>query len=207
MPALYRTKPFLEGRRRSACKVVYSPHPQCASEAGRAWSCSDVDACRECCRIRGLFPTPCCFLQCILLMLHPKTSSTRDSLVQELGSLAYATTELLLTPLQFGIPNSRLRYYLLAKLRPLRFAYSEDSAQVWKNIPGHGEPWVDSRLESSQTPSITPLRRYLDSGDMAANESLRIPDRVLEKWGKLFDIVLPSSRRTCCFTRGKLNLL
>lgn len=136
-----------------------------------------------------------------------ETSSTRNLLVQELGSLGYATTELLLTPLQFGIPNSRLRYYLLAKLRPLRFAYSEDSVQVWKNIAGHGEPWVDTRLESSQTPSITPLRRYLDSGDMAANESLRIPDRVLEKWGRLFDIVLPSSHRTCCFTRGYTRMV
>jgi len=33
------------------------------------------------------------------------------------------TQELLLSPTQFGIPNSRLRYYLLAKQRPLSFCF------------------------------------------------------------------------------------
>jgi len=37
--------------------------------------------------------------------------------------------ELLLSPTQFGIPNSRLRYYLLAKQRPLLFCF-EMSRQV-----------------------------------------------------------------------------
>lgn len=39
------------------------------------------------------------------------------------------TQELMLTPTQFGIPNSRLRYYLLAKQRPLSFCF-ETSQQV-----------------------------------------------------------------------------
>ncbi|KAF9255741.1 hypothetical protein L218DRAFT_306185 [Marasmius fiardii PR-910] len=34
-----------------------------------------------------------------------------------------------------------------------------------------------------------------------------VPGRVLRKWGRLFDIVLPSSRRTCCFTRGYTQLV
>ena len=29
-----------------------------------------------------------------------------------------------------------------------------------------------------------------------------VPDRVLEMRGRLFDIVLPTSTRTCCFIRG-----
>ncbi|KLO06314.1 S-adenosyl-L-methionine-dependent methyltransferase [Schizopora paradoxa] len=136
-------------------------------------------------------------------------SSTRKSLIQKLASLGYATMEFLLTPLQFGIPNSRLRYYLLAKLRPLRFTTSENPERVWTNIPGHGDPWVDDRMHTvliRELP-VAPLRRYLDSCDMAANESLRIPDRVLEKWGRLFDIVLPSSSRSCCFTRGYTQMV
>ena len=35
----------------------------------------------------------------------------------------------------------------------------------------------------------------------------RIPDRILKKWGRLFDIVLPSGTRSCCFTRGTSFLL
>jgi len=34
-----------------------------------------------------------------------------------------------------------------------------------------------------------------------------IPEKVLIKWGRLFDIVKPSSRRTCCFTRGYTQLV
>ena len=35
--------------------------------------------------------------------------------------------EMLLSPVQFGIPNSRLRYYLLAKLSPRRFPFATSS--------------------------------------------------------------------------------
>ena len=44
-----------------------------------------------------------------------RLSSTRTRLLHTLAALGYATQELLLTPLQFGVPNSRLRYYLLAR--------------------------------------------------------------------------------------------
>ncbi|GFR68792.1 tRNA (Cytosine-5-)-methyltransferase [Elysia marginata] len=43
------------------------------------------------------------------------TSQTRDLLMECLTSCGYTYQEFLLTPLQFGIPNCRLRYYLVAK--------------------------------------------------------------------------------------------
>ena len=49
-----------------------------------------------------------------------------------------------------------------------------------------------------------PLRDYLDRKD--AQMAHAVPERVLLKWGRLFDIVLPSATRTCCFTRGQLEL-
>ena len=42
-------------------------------------------------------------------------SSTRDVFIETLKSCGYVYQEFLLTPLQFGIPNSRLRYYCIAK--------------------------------------------------------------------------------------------
>ena len=60
-----------------------------------------------------------------LLMENVKgfeTSHTRGQFVSILKSLGYETQEFLLSPNQFGIPNSRLRFYLLAKRRPLQFA-------------------------------------------------------------------------------------
>ena len=128
-----------------------------------------------------------------------KSSSTQHLLLSTLRSIGYTTLELLLTPLQFGIPNSRLRYYLLAKKSPLSFPHiSEGSSdRVWRQIPGFNIP-----LETDE-PLTLPIREYLDVG-CSDSEHLFVPDRVLEKRGRLFDIVLPSSKRTCCFTRGML---
>lgn len=119
-----------------------------------------------------------------------------------LKSLDYSTAEFLLTPLQFGIPNSRLRYYLLAKKKPLSFSSNEEET-IRRHVPGSGADWMDPRTEDSDNvqTSTANLEPYIDP-DTPFME-FRIPDRVLEKWGRLFDIVLPSDRRTCCFTRGE----
>ena len=153
-----------------------------------------------------------------------------------------------MTPLQFGIPNSRLRYYLLAKLKPLSFAHTHththahahgtdvngNDTAVWRCIPGGGDAWVDPRMRSlgglsgyeargsdegafvegghGVGPEVDEIRRYLDvaeeeevharPGSNAYLHPHAVPDGVLVKWGRLFDIVLPSARRSCCFTRG-----
>ena len=132
-----------------------------------------------------------------------------------LAKLGFVTRELLLTPLQFGVPNSRLRYYLLAARHPSdAFLSSVDSGQVLRHIPGHGTEWGDARLSSSSSSAagsetvennIRPVRDYLDRTDNQL--AYPVPERVLMKWGRLFDIVLPSATRTCCFTRGQFGLL
>lgn len=153
-------------------------------------------------------------------------------------ALGYETIELLLTPLQFGIPNSRLRYYMLARKTAFTIPISPphslsmsasdepttpDHAQdrVWRHIPGRGSDWVDPRngigTENVEN-SVDEIRRYLDtdgSGEwvtMIEEDGKErwvhphmVPDRVLEKWGRLFDIVGPDARRTCCFTRGECH--
>jgi tRNA (cytosine38-C5)-methyltransferase len=134
-----------------------------------------------------------------------------------LTKLRFVTRELLLTPLQFGVPNSRLRYYLLAVRRPSdAFLSSVDSGRILRHIPGHhGTEWSDARSSSSPSSSaavsetveinVRPLRDYLDRTDNQL--AYPVPERVLMKWGRLFDIVLPSTMRTCCFIRGQFGLL
>ena len=51
-----------------------------------------------------------------------ESSHTRNEFTQTLERAGYSYQEFLLSPSQFGVPNSRLRYYLLAKKRPLMFA-------------------------------------------------------------------------------------
>ncbi|KAI6137030.1 S-adenosyl-L-methionine-dependent methyltransferase [Pisolithus sp. B1] len=126
-------------------------------------------------------------------------SDMRHHLVSTLKQLGYNVAEFNLTPLQFGIPNSRLRYYLLAKLSRLRFpGYDESRSNILDYIP-------------SQCPemSVAPrcLNQYLDELDDESLASFKVSDRVLEKWGRLFDIVLPSGTRSCCFTRGYTQLV
>ncbi|KAN0121349.1 cytosine-5--methyltransferase [Russula decolorans] len=146
-----------------------------------------------------------------------EASTTRDRVLAILAKLGFATRELLLTPLQFGVPNSRLRYYLLAARRPSdAFFSSVDSGRILRHFPGHHDTkWSDARLSSSSSSSaagsetvennVRPLRDYLDRTD--SQLAYPVPDRVLMKWGRLFDIVLPSAMRTCCFTRGYTRLV
>ncbi|KAJ7836338.1 S-adenosyl-L-methionine-dependent methyltransferase [Mycena olivaceomarginata] len=136
-----------------------------------------------------------------------ETSSTRHVLVSTLRSLGYTVAEFLLTPLQFGIPNSRLRYYLLAKRSPYSFRdLPSGDGKTLRHIPGRGSTWVDSRLveQAPDDNSVCEIREYLDPEPV---DGCGIPDKILCKWGRLFDIVLPSARRTCCFTRGYTQLV
>ncbi|XP_013412300.1 uncharacterized protein LOC106175034 [Lingula anatina] len=50
-------------------------------------------------------------------------SQTRDKMVSTLRECGYNFQEFLLTPLQFGVPNSRMRYYMVAKKKPLTFVF------------------------------------------------------------------------------------
>lgn len=126
-------------------------------------------------------------------------SDTRQRLLSVLERLGYNIAEFILNPLQFGIPNSRSRYYLLAKLSPLKFTGLDNTiSNILHCIP------------SQPAESIVPrrLRHYLDGlMDDEIRALFRIPDRVLKKWGRLFDIVLPSGTRSCCFTRGYTHLV
>jgi tRNA (cytosine38-C5)-methyltransferase len=125
-----------------------------------------------------------------------------------LVKLGFVTRELLLTPLQFGVPNSRLRYYLLAARPSGVFLPSVASDRILRHIPGHGTEWNDARSSSSVEAidnNVRSLRDYLDRKETQG--AYAVPERVLMKWGRLFDIVLPSATRTCCFTRGRFELL
>lgn len=61
-------------------------------------------------------------------------SLARQRLLEMLKKRNYVWQELLLSPTQFGIPNSRLRYYLLAKLQPSSFCFSV-SDEVEEELP------------------------------------------------------------------------
>ncbi|KAJ3975297.1 S-adenosyl-L-methionine-dependent methyltransferase [Lentinula raphanica] len=148
-------------------------------------------------------------------------SITRQILLSQLHSLGYTTVEFLLTPLQFGIPNSRLRYYLLAKISP----YSDSPFTVqpeitYRYIPSRVQrsitalstrtvPQMNAEMQLADDLNVAEICHYLDEDSLSLSDPHphAVPDRVLEKWGRLFDIVRPSAKRTCCFTRGYTQLV
>ncbi|ORY91430.1 hypothetical protein BCR43DRAFT_499102 [Syncephalastrum racemosum] len=133
-------------------------------------------------------------------------SDSRDVLVDTLEKCNYTFQEFLLTPLQLGIPNSRLRYYLLAKQKPLTFCQAP-TGTILSFIPFSNikSGFVDGRTLPSEEQlvaniEVRPVSDYLeDKDDLSA---YLVPDKILSRHGHAFDIVKPSTRRSCCFTKG-----
>ncbi|KAI8580821.1 hypothetical protein K450DRAFT_234749 [Umbelopsis ramanniana AG] len=138
-------------------------------------------------------------------------SDSRDVLIQQLEECEYTYQEFLLNPLQMGIPNSRLRYYLLAKAKPLAFAM-EPTGSIIGYVPSSktlttefkDERGVIIKDEETILKSEKVARRHIHEF-LSHDEDLHqynVPDKVLLKHGHAFDIVKPSASRSCCFTKG-----
>ena len=114
-----------------------------------------------------------------------ETSVTRSIIIKFFETNGYYVTEFLLNSNSLGIPNSRLRYYLLARKQP--FPDQLSNKEILTAIPD-----VSSELP---TP---PISIYLEDKP----EEFDLPDKFLSKWGWVLDIVTPECRRSCCFTKG-----
>ncbi|CAM4522178.1 tRNA (cytosine(38)-C(5))-methyltransferase isoform X1 [Caretta caretta] len=63
-----------------------------------------------------------------------ETSSARDKLVETLKKCGFKYQEFLLSPTYLGIPNSRLRYFLIAKLQSELLSF-QAPGQILENFP------------------------------------------------------------------------
>ncbi len=146
-------------------------------------------------------------------------SNTRDEFVRVLQSLGYKFQEFLLSPSQFGIPNSRLRYYLLAKKKPLTFAHEEHSGvgqqspitdpeiiikALQSNMQSLGSPSCNKDIEDS-IKACKQLSHYLQDLDDEVISECLVPDKILCKYAMALDIVRTTSANSCCFTKGYGN--
>jgi len=121
-----------------------------------------------------------------------ETSETQVETLKVLRERGYAVQEFLLSPTQFGVPNSRLRYYLLAKRQPLRFLHEASTlVTTIETLPG---------LQLLSPGPVATVRDFLEVSTVS--EELLVPDETLWKWGILFDIVTADSSSSCCFTKG-----
>jgi tRNA (cytosine38-C5)-methyltransferase len=154
-------------------------------------------------------------------------SETRRRLVGILASCDYTLEEFLLDPRQLGVPNSRLRYYMIATRQtdaPPSQAAAEGAAAL---VAGDGEgtamdtPAVLRREPPTAGGSggagggVRKLREFLEpepeptvpaagAGGAAAplDGGALLSEKVLLQSGGCVDIVLRDSAHTTCFTKA-----
>ena len=120
-------------------------------------------------------------------------SEARDLVISTLTEAGFSLHEFLVCPRQLGIPNSRLRYYLLAKKEKVwSFSTSseimKDFSHLKENLTSFG---LDTKPKSLET--------YLSQD---SENCYLVPDKVLSKHAKVLDIIRPDSDLSCCFTSG-----
>ena len=123
-----------------------------------------------------------------------ESSSTREHLLRALKTCDYSYQEFLLTPTQFGIPNSRLRYYLLAKLKPLKFTFTTTD-----------KPYTDIPDCTNLTHVIdhpVTLSGFLQQLSLQEENDLLVPVETLTRYCSILDIVGMDSTQCCCFTKA-----
>lgn len=116
------------------------------------------------------------------------TSLARDLYIRSLESAGFEFQEFLLSPTEIGVPNTRCRYYCLArKTKP--FSFKSDG--ILERLPNATEKkcqTIEEVLKDLEKPSD--YSQYLLSDD------------VLLKRAWLLDIKYPTSTNTTCFTKA-----
>ncbi|KAJ8389046.1 hypothetical protein AAFF_G00124430 [Aldrovandia affinis] len=141
-----------------------------------------------------------------------ETSSARDALVKTLKDCGYSYQEFLLSPTCLGIPNSRLRYFLIARAMPGSFSFQATAEQILEGfpksakgdyadpapVPIHCPPSAGSSIEGGEDPGVPGGG---GGGEVEEREYL-LPPKTLLRYALLLDIVRPTCRRSVCFTKG-----
>jgi tRNA (cytosine38-C5)-methyltransferase len=120
-------------------------------------------------------------------------SATRNLVVRSLETCGFAIKELRMSPMQLGLPNQRMRYFLLAKRRPLEF---------------RGEPSELCRSAACLACHLGPtVQSYLDRQASESLGEFLVPRHTILSHGLKFDIVRRDSAKTMCFTKGYSRLV
>ena len=123
-----------------------------------------------------------------------EVSEAHASLMDGLHRSGFKTQEYLLCPRQLGIPNSRLRYYLIASKNKL-FESKEQLISNLQEIKPQAslQKFIQSDME---------LGEYLNLDPGISNELLKVDEKILEKHAEVLDIVNSHSKVSCCFTKA-----
>ncbi|KAH6831190.1 DNA methyltransferase-2 [Perilla frutescens var. hirtella] len=161
-----------------------------------------------------------------------EASDTHEKMINMLRENHFDSQEFILSPLQFGVPYSRPRYFCMAKRKPLCFQKAHfNNVICWAPGPiiGYEESMVTSEEAESNAywnkllETTRPVRDFLELGEVISeagaseisedteggsefivhpSNQYLVPSSLVERWGSAMDIVFPESRRCCCFTKS-----
>ncbi|KAI9316237.1 S-adenosyl-L-methionine-dependent methyltransferase [Dichotomocladium elegans] len=121
-------------------------------------------------------------------------SQSRAKLVEQLKSMGYEVKECLVSPIQFGIPNHRLRYYMMARRRD-----GDSNSTQQHSADTIYTQWPFRTASAFSVPELTNFMQH-EADD---EEAFKVPDKEILKRHKFrFDIVRPCDKRTSCVTKA-----
>ncbi|XP_017065525.2 tRNA (cytosine(38)-C(5))-methyltransferase [Drosophila eugracilis] len=137
--------------------------------------------------ICGLIPE-CQDLQYILMenVKGFETSQARAQFVEALEKAGFHWREFILTPTQFNVPNTRYRYYCIARKNE---DFSFAGGKIWEKMPG----------SNTKDQILSQISEIVEEN--VASDFL-VPDDVLTKRVLVMDIIHPAQSRSMCFTKG-----
>lgn len=119
-------------------------------------------------------------------------SQARDLYIDALQRAGFELQEFLLSPTEIGVPNSRLRYYCLArKSKPFTFK----TETILERLPS-------TVNESKKCKTIEEALKDVEPPKDVDYTPFLLSDDILLKRLRVLDIKYPSSRTTNCFTKA-----
>lgn len=135
-----------------------------------------------------------------------EVSEAHDWLLETLEKNNYHYRQLILSPQAFSVPNSRNRYYLIARKCPDSKVANLHGKEIHTRIPVIES--LDSIFDSTDihyVDSLGPCNKvadYLENLTEQEQKNCEISDSVLLRYHMIFDLVDFDSRSTNCFTKA-----
>ncbi|XP_076235538.1 tRNA (cytosine(38)-C(5))-methyltransferase [Calliopsis andreniformis] len=137
-----------------------------------------------------------------------ENSEMRNVVLKCLNESGFHYKELIISPCQFGIPNTRYRYYLLAKRKNLKFCFDHLASHF--NLPENTLKLLPKSkhallVEESSTCDSEIIKKSYNLENILENveeSEYLIPKKLLQKRASLLDIRTSQSNGSCCFTKA-----
>ncbi|XP_076183151.1 tRNA (cytosine(38)-C(5))-methyltransferase isoform X2 [Ptiloglossa arizonensis] len=135
-------------------------------------------------------------------------SEMRNAVLKCMNDCKFNYKELIVSPCQFGIPNSRHRYYLLAKKNNLEFCFDNRALNfhlpedVLRLLPKNKHSLLANKSCTQNFETSKKCYKIKNILENVEETQYLIPKKLLQKRAWLLDIRTEQSHGSCCFTKA-----